>query len=85
MRHTKGHTGNRRSHHALEEARFSKCPSCGAEHVRHQVCTSCGMYRGRVVIDVKGVKDRQIRRKQAKLKSLGQPTSKAKSEADAKE
>lgn len=77
MRHTKGHTGNRRGHHALDEARFSKCVSCGAEHIRHQMCPSCGMYRGRQVVDVKAAAERVLKRKQEKLKSLGQPTSQA--------
>jgi len=52
MRHTKGHTANRRSHHALKEARFETCAKCGAKHLMHRVCTKCGTYRGRMVIDV---------------------------------
>ena len=52
MRHTRGHTGNRRSHHALSEPRVSKCADCGAPHMRHRACASCGKYRGKVVTDV---------------------------------
>jgi large subunit ribosomal protein L32 len=52
MRHTKGHTGNRRSHHSLAEPRLSKCADCGELHMTHRVCENCGKYRGRVVIDV---------------------------------
>ncbi|MEK7606310.1 MAG: 50S ribosomal protein L32 [Patescibacteria group bacterium] len=74
MRHTKGHTGNRRSHHALTEARFSLCANCGASHIRHQACPSCGQYRGRQVIDVKGIGERSLARKQAKLRAIGQPS-----------
>ena len=51
MRHTRAHTGNRRSHHALKGAAFSKCSHCGAMRVPHTVCTACGYYRGRKVID----------------------------------
>lgn len=51
MRHTKGHTANRRSHHALKVARFITCPKCSEKHLMHRVCTNCGSYRGRVVID----------------------------------
>ncbi len=51
MRHTRAHTGNRRSHHALKGAAFSKCSNCGAMRVPHTVCTACGYYRGRKVID----------------------------------
>jgi len=52
MRHTRAHTANRRSHHALEGARLSKCVKCEALHLRHQVCTACGTYRGKAVLKV---------------------------------
>lgn len=52
MRHTRAHTGNRRSHHALEGARLSTCVKCSAPHVRHRACTTCGTYRGKTVVDV---------------------------------
>jgi len=52
MRHTHGHTRNRRSHHALTEARLSKCAKCGTLHLRHHMCVACGTYRGREVVDV---------------------------------
>ncbi|MEI6316742.1 MAG: 50S ribosomal protein L32 [bacterium] len=51
MRHTRAHTGNRRSHHALKGAAFSACSHCGAARVPHTVCMACGYYRGRKVID----------------------------------
>jgi len=52
MRHTRAHTANRRSHHALDGARLSKCVKCEALHLRHQVCTACGTYRGKAVLKV---------------------------------
>lgn len=52
MRHTRAHTANRRSHHALDGARLSKCVKCEALHMRHQVCTACGTYRGKTVLKV---------------------------------
>ncbi|MBI2482207.1 MAG: 50S ribosomal protein L32 [Candidatus Vogelbacteria bacterium] len=64
MRHTRAHTGNRRSHHALVGARLSKCVSCGASHLRHRACLACGNYRGKLVIDVVA----QAAKKQAKQK-----------------
>ena len=51
MRHTSGHTRNRRSHHALKGARFETCPKCSAKHLMHRVCATCGTYRGRAVVD----------------------------------
>ena len=59
MRHTRGHTENRRSHHALKPVGLSKCSSCAAPHFRHRACVACGMYKGRMVID--------MTKKQAKL------------------
>jgi large subunit ribosomal protein L32 len=52
MRHTRSHTANRRSHHALKEQKLSMCSSCGAPKLNHAVCLNCGKYNGRVVIDV---------------------------------
>ncbi|HET8575043.1 MAG TPA: 50S ribosomal protein L32 [Candidatus Paceibacterota bacterium] len=52
MRHTRAHTGNRRSHHALSEARLSTCAKCGAKHLRHHACEACGTYRGKQVMNV---------------------------------
>ena len=51
MRHTKGHTANRRSHHALKGARFVACTKCNTQHLMHRVCGNCGTYRGRMVVD----------------------------------
>jgi len=51
MRHTRAHTANRRSHHALKAQTLAKC-ECGASRVSHRACPSCGRYRGRVVVDL---------------------------------
>ncbi len=65
MRHTKGHTGNRRSHHALKPKNFSACSHCGAMRLTHTVCGACGYYRGRKVIDMV----KKVEKKQAKAKA----------------
>lgn len=52
MRATRSHRNNRRSHHALDAVRVSKCGKCGAPHQSHHVCMGCGTYNGRVVIDL---------------------------------
>ncbi len=49
MRHTRAHTANRRSHHALTTGAVVNCGSCGAARVRHQACPSCGEYRGKIM------------------------------------
>jgi large subunit ribosomal protein L32 len=59
MRVTKGHSGNRRAHHALKEIRLSLCSNCGEKHERHKVCLGCGFY-----------KDKQILNGQKKIESV---------------
>lgn len=48
MRHTRAHTANRRSHHALKDRTLATC-ECGSVRVSHRACPSCGRYNGRVV------------------------------------
>ncbi len=75
MRHTKGHTRNRRSHHALKSPRLSNCADCGALHMRHRVCETCGKYRGKQVIDVMAKIEKKNERMKAKAKALGKDPS----------
>lgn len=78
MRHTRGHTRNRRSHHALKRACFVVCKKCGESVMPHIACTNCGTYEGREVIDVlKKLTKKERKRKEKELK--------AKEESQAKE
>jgi len=62
MRHTRSHTANRRSHHALTAPEMAVCKNCGAHHRPHHMCLACGFYKGRVVIDLAAKKkDREAR------------------------
>lgn len=64
MRHTRSHTANRRSHHALEAINVTKDPETGATHLRHRADLKTGLYRGKKVIDVvKSVEKRQSKNK----------------------
>ncbi len=68
MRHTRAHTGNRRSHHALTSSAFSICAHCKASKIPHTVCSSCGYYRGRKVLDIVKGAERKMGRKVASKK-----------------
>ena len=84
MRHTSGHTRNRRSHHALKVARFETCKDCNAKHLMHRACATCGKYRGRVVVDVL----KKTKQSPAKTEAKQKPASEkkpAKAKKEAKE
>jgi len=51
MRHTRAHTRNRRSHHALSGERLSTEKGSGAVHPRHKALLDGTPYRGRTVMD----------------------------------
>lgn len=64
MRHTKGHTRNRRSHHGLSSPRLSRDNKTGVLHMRHRVCLKTGMYRGKQILDL----SKSLEKKEKKLK-----------------
>lgn len=43
----------RRSHHALSAPGMVVCPNCGELKLAHKVCSVCGYYDGRKVVEVK--------------------------------
>lgn len=53
MRHTRAHTGNRRSHHALQNANILTCNNCNSPIRNHSACTICGFYKGKLVKAIK--------------------------------
>ena len=52
MRHTRAHTKNRRSHHALKANTIVTDKETQTPHLRHRASLETGMYRGRQVIDI---------------------------------
>ena len=67
MRHTKSHTKNRRSHHGLVVTGLVRCDNCKKFKKRHNVCLSCGFYRGIKVLDlVKKIEKKQKKEKAKK-------------------
>ena len=72
MRHTRSHTGNRRSHHALAAQVLVTC-ECGEKRLSHRVCPHCGRYRGRVVVDFAAKAMARAQKRSAKLQKEGRP------------
>lgn len=52
----KGRKGRRRSHLALRVGNLVPCPKCHEMRLPHQVCPSCGTYKGMEVLTVKAKK-----------------------------
>lgn len=53
MRHTRGHTGNRRSHHALKGVKAVKDKESGNLRLPHRLDEATGMYRGKQIFTPK--------------------------------
>lgn len=49
MRHTRGHTNNRRSHHALSATVTVKDKESGNTRLPHRLDEATGMYRGKQI------------------------------------
>jgi ribosomal protein L32 len=61
MRHTKGHTGNRRSHHALKNRVVVRDAASGALRLPHRLDESTGTYRGKLIVAPKVKKAKEER------------------------
>ncbi|MEE2645288.1 MAG: 50S ribosomal protein L32 [Myxococcota bacterium] len=51
-RKSKSKRDSRRATHKISATPFSTCGSCGAPKQSHRVCTACGVYRERSVLEV---------------------------------
>ena len=51
-KHSKTRTAKRRTHDKAKMPTLAICPSCGAPHLYHRICTSCGTYRGKKVYEL---------------------------------
>ena len=63
MRHTRAHTKNRRSHHALKANTINTDEKTKTSSLRHRVNLETGMYRGRQVIDIVKKAAKSIKKK----------------------
>ena len=50
---SKARRDKRRAHHALSKPNLIACPQCQELHLPHRVCSNCGYYKGRQVIEIK--------------------------------
>ncbi|MSR78825.1 MAG: 50S ribosomal protein L32 [Candidatus Taylorbacteria bacterium] len=68
MRANRSHRDNRRAHFALKNPRFSSCKDCGAPHLRHRVCSTCGKYKGIQVVNVHAKIEKKLKKSKEKAK-----------------
>lgn len=61
MRHTRGHTNNRRSHHKLAKPALTK-DEAGNSRMRHRVSMATGTYRGRKVLDLNAKIEKKMKK-----------------------
>ncbi len=64
MRHTRAHTNNRRSHHALDGVKSVVDKESGNRRLPHRVDESTGMYRGKKIFEPKVKKAAEPKAKQ---------------------
>ena len=56
-------TRSRRSHHALAAVAVTKCVQCGYAKLPHRVCSHCGFYRGKNVLNLQARVERKLDKK----------------------
>jgi large subunit ribosomal protein L32 len=64
MRHTRSHTKNRRSHHALAGTNIVTDKESGALRLPHRLDESTGMYRGKQIVSKKEIKKEEKKKKE---------------------
>ncbi len=60
MRHTRAHTNNRRSHHALDGVKSVTDKETGKLRLPHTLDEATGMYRGKQIAAPKGEKVKRV-------------------------
>ena len=66
QRHTKSRRNKRRAHHALKKQNVFVCPKCGEPILPHSICSNCGVYSGKEIVDVMAKLDKKEKKKKQK-------------------
>ncbi len=82
MRHTRAHTKNRRSHHALKAPTLAVCSNCDAKYRPHHMCLECGFYKGKMVVDMVAKKKARGERLEAKKTAIAEQEAQFAPETD---
>ena len=68
MRNTKAHRNNRRSHDGLSSPSVTMDAATSVPHLRHRASLQTGLYKGRMVIDVKAKLEKKTKKANDKKK-----------------
>lgn len=66
QRHTKSRRNKRRSHLGIKGGVFGACKKCGVPIEPHRVCTNCGFYKDREVVNVLAKLEKKEKKQKAK-------------------
>jgi len=66
MRHTRAHTANRRSHHAIKTSALPLCEKCATPKQNHRACMNCGTYNGKTVLNTEAKLEKKVAKSQSK-------------------
>ncbi|NJN44137.1 MAG: 50S ribosomal protein L32 [Anaerolineae bacterium] len=53
---SKGRRDRRRAHDALKSRNLTQCSNCGQKRLPHRVCSNCGYYQGREIVEIEAEK-----------------------------
>lgn len=67
----KSKKGMRRSHHGRTALKFSVCPNCKSNILPHRACATCGMYRGRQVLNITAQVEKAEKKRKEKARKTG--------------
>lgn len=76
MRHTRGHTGNRRSHHALKNKNIVTDKESGNFRLPHRLDEATGMYRGKLIVTPRAKATKVKEAKHAHVHTAAAPVAK---------